>query len=51
MLQSKPPSSGMLLQGLKWEFAVIDEDDPNAFVVPGETAAGTTLWAPTSGPA
>ena len=50
-LQSKTPISGMLLQGLKWEFAVIDKVDPNAFVVPGEPAVGTTLYTPTSGPA
>ena len=43
VLQRKPPMSAMLLQGLKWEFAVIDEIDPNAFVVPGETAVGITL--------
>ena len=47
VLQRKPPISGMLVQGLKWEFAVIDEVDPNAFVVPGETAVGTTSYLPT----
>ena len=34
-LLASPLSCCMWLQGLKWEFAVINSDQVNAFVVPG----------------